>query len=533
MLRRVIPLFSKRPQLFTCIATFLSALFLGLSFPNANVSYFAWIGLVPVLFLLKEAKTYQNAFWISYLTGALFFIIVLYWLMHVTVPGTIVFALCLAVYFGIFGLMAHYVLLRYKEGRLQEFGILWVIPSLWVVIEWIRAHALTGFGWGALGYSQAFNLPIVQIADIFGIYGVSFFIVFFNMALFLLIDALWHKRDIPHLVIITTLVVTFLSFGYGVFRLNNIFTGHSVRIGIVQGNIPQHEKWDVKNRQRILEKYENLTRTLSDQGAHLIVWPETSVPGYLETEKDIMDRLSALAAGSKANLFVGAPREDGTARDAYYNSALLFSEDGGNVLGYYDKVHLVPFGEYVPLKKIFSFIENFAPSPIGDFTPGNRQTVFSFIVKKYPDPGDLHKKVLYKVPFSCLICFEDLFPELSRKSVKNGARFLVNITNDAWFGASSAPYQHLQCSILRAVENRVNVVRSANTGVSCIIDQKGRIVNIVSRDGISIFIDGAIKGDIVLSNTRTIYNIYGDLPIMAAAFIIIAIFLYGSNKIKS
>ena len=193
-----------------------------------------------------------------------------------------------------------------------------------------------------------------------------------------------------------------------------------------------------------------------------------------------------------------------------HNSALLFSGDG-RVVDKYDKIHLVPFGEYVPFKKVLSFVEKFARSPIGDFSAGKKCTVFKFFVERRSGDDSQAWKLLKKVKFSCLICFEDIFPGLTRQFVKNGAVFLVNITNDAWFGRSSAPYQHAQCSVFRAVENRVNVIRAANTGLSCFIDQKGRIADKVESGGKDLFIDGYRVRDITLTQTRTFYTAYGDV----------------------
>jgi apolipoprotein N-acyltransferase len=174
-------------------------------------------------------------------------------------------------------------------------------------------------------------------------------------------------------------------------------------------------------------------------------------------------------------------------------------------------VHLVPFGEYLPFERLLSFVERFSRRPIGDFTAGADYTVFGFFVSRASAVKNVRMRTMKRVPFSCLICFEDIFPELARRFVAGGALFLANMTNDAWFGRSGAPYEHAQASVFRAIENRVNVVRAANTGVSCFIDQKGDITARAGSPGADIFVEGTVTREIVLSKTRTLYNTYGDV----------------------
>ncbi len=194
----------------------------------------------------------------------------------------------------------------------------------------------------------------------------------------------------------------------------------------------------------------------------------------------------------------------------YFNSA-YFLDRTGRQIGRYDKIHLVPFGEYVPFRNILSFVERFAPSPIGDFSPGSEYKVFGFFVESSAMEKTAGWRMLKKARCSVLICFEDIFPGLARRFVSNGAAFLVNMTNDAWFGRSSAAFQHAQASVFRAVENRVAVVRAANTGLSCFIDNKGRIINCVSLDDKSIFVTGYASGKVELSRGRTFYTAFGDI----------------------
>ena len=498
-----------------------SSLLLVLSFPDFNLTYLAWIAILPLLFAI-DGLAPRKAFAVSYLTGVVFFLGVGYWLIHVTLPGMIGVVLFMGLYFGIFGLIVSY--------RLQFTGyrLLFLIPAAWVTMEWLRSTLLGGFGWSLLAHSQSRNLPIIQIADITGAYGVSFIVALVNAAIFLTVKDICAKKfkKIPYLLI--TVFLLYISVAYGILRVKNIFTGQSVRVAVVQGNIPQDRKWDALFAEEILSKYERLTVDSSKEKPDLIIWPETSVPGYLGRERILSERLRALAASVGTHILAGAPTER-SAKIEYYNSAILFSDDG-RVVDQYDKIHLVPFGEYLPFKAVFSFVENFAPSPIGDFSFGRDYKVFKFMIERGSTEKDIGWKLIKKVKFSCLICFEDIFPDMARKFVKNGAAFLVNITNDAWFGNSSAPYQHVQCSVFRAVENRVNVVRAANTGLSCFIDQKGRVTDVVSSGGKDLFIEGYRSRDIILTPTRTFYTFYGDLFAYACMLYVLFCFILKNKK---
>lgn len=487
----------------------LSACLLILSFPGFNLWLLAWIGLVPMLFAIENKKPY-HAFLISYLIGALFFLGTVYWLIHVTLPGMIIVVLYLALYFGIFGLICNYYLQTTNDKRrTTKYYLLPIIPAAWVALEFLRAHFITGFGWNLLGYSQSSILPVIQIADMTGVYGVSFLVVMVNSAIYLTIREV-RKKNYHFIPLAIAAAVLFITCYYGIFRTRNIFTGEKLRVAVVQGNIPQVKKWDLSFREDILNKYERLTRQVACQYPELIIWPETSVPGFLESEPELLGRVTKLAKDIGAPLLVGAPREDPEKKNAYYNSTFLVNADG-RVAGRYDKMHLVPFGEYVPLRALLGFVENFAPSPIGDFTSGKDHTVFNFFISRSAKGQGQAWRLTKRIKFSTLICFEDIFPGLAGEFARRDALFLVNMTNDAWFGRTSAAYQHVQNSVFRAVETRLNVIRAANTGVSCFINQKGEITGMVESGGQSMFVDGFCVGEIILTRARTFYTLYGDL----------------------
>lgn len=489
----------------------------------------AWIIFVPLFFAIENKKPLQ-AFLIFYLAGVIFFMATVYWLIHVTLPGMIIVVLYLALYFGIFGIFCSFSLRDANDKRrtTRTLGLLIAIPAAWVALELLRSHFLTGFGWALLGYSQARAIPIIQIADITGAYGVSFIIVLVNVAIFMTIKDL-KQRNYQLTAFMIAFFVLFASLYYGVYRMKNIFTGDGLKAAVVQGNIPQVKKWDPSFKEDIMKKYEALTLKAAAGKPDLIIWPETSVPGFMESEAGLADRVTKLAVENRIPLLVGAPGEGTGAREEYFNSAILLGEDG-KILGHYDKIHLVPFGEYLPFRRVLSFVENFAPSPIGDFAAGRDYTVFNFFQKRIVKSSDRTLKISRKIKFSTLICFEDIFPEIARKFVNNGAMFLVNMTNDAWFGRTQAAEQHTQSSVFRAVENRVNVIRAANTGISCFINQKGQITGKVEYSGQDIFVDGFKTGEITLAMTRTFYTVHGDVFAYACVLVALAFIISGRKK---
>jgi apolipoprotein N-acyltransferase len=461
----------------------LSGIALTLPYINGNLWIFAWVGFLPLFSALRN-KTRPQAFLLSYLTGIIFWSGTAWWLAHVTLAGTILLILYLALYFGLFGFFVSAYLLS------TTYSLLF-ISSTWVLLEYLRSNLLTGFPWALLGYSQYLNLPVIQIADITGAWGVSFLVMLVNVTIYLALAAKQKKA-----IILSCLLCLLASLGYGYYKMHSFSkykAQRQVRISVVQGNIPQDLKWDTDSRDFIIGRYINLTRQAAKGKPDLIIWPEASLPVVPEEEPFYFEKVKDLLKDIKIPLVLGAVTLRG---GHYYNSALLLSEEGA-ILNTYDKLHLVPFGEYIPLKKFLGFLETIVP--IGEITPGKEYTVFNRPTK-----------------FSVLICFEDLFPGLSRKFVDEGADILVNITNDAWYKISPAPYQHLQASVFRAVENRVSLVRSANTGISCFIAPDGKISSYVKGDaGQAIFVTGYSKQDVSAEKMlSSFYNRRGDIFIL-------------------
>jgi apolipoprotein N-acyltransferase len=450
------------------LLSILSPILLIAAFPNFNLSFLAFIGFVPLFFAIQN-KSPKQAFLISYLCGFLFYLGTLYWLYHVTAGGLIVLCLYLALYFGIFGLFLRFTLHPVPHGhgaRLSPFTIL-TVPLLWTILEYIQARLFTGFGWALLGYSQYKNPVLIQIADFSGVYGVSFIIMMVNFAVYRIFKKSF--REIAVACVILSAVI-----GYGAVRIGEetekrAAAKNDVRVSVIQGNIPQHVKWDASSASDILDKYIFLTKSAAVDKPDLIIWPETSFPGFFLIDEDLTDRVRDLAKDIKTPLLIGTNTVE---EKHYFNSAVLISVNG-EIADKYDKIHLVPFGEYVPFSDRIPFLHDMVFGELGEFSKGKDFNIFKF-----------------KTDFGVLICFEDIFPELARRLVRAGAKFLVVITNDAWYGDSGAPYQHAACSVFRAVENRVPVVRCANTGYSCFIDSTGKIYDSVEKNNVHLFVSG-------------------------------------------
>jgi apolipoprotein N-acyltransferase len=473
-----------------------SGILLILSFPNFDLEFLAWFALVP-LFYSIEGKGLSHGFKLGFLTGLISFLGIVYWIIvavhsYGNVPLILsgLILLLLAVYLGLF-IGAFTFLSRLIQIRLGLQTILFT-PLLWVALEFLRSFLLTGFPWANLGYSQYLNLPFIQMAEITGAYGLSFVIVLVNATLFCVLRH-WSKRTFPFKEAALTVVVLlgFLIYGYLKISIvdRQIIQNPPLSVGLVQGNIDQSIKWDESFQKETLKIYERLSFKVAQGKPDLIIWPETATPFFFQDAKEYQPFVLDIPKKTNAFLLFGAPSyKVQKGKVNHYNSAYLVSPQG-ELVGKYDKIHLVPFGEYVPMQDLLFFIGSLGEG-IGDFKSGREISNFSLPQGK----------------FGVLICFEIIFPDLCRRFVKEGANFLVTITNDAWFGRTSAPYQQFSTAAFRAVENRVFVARAANTGITGFIDPKGKIV----KQG-GIFTEEAMNGMIRLSGQKTFYTLYGDI----------------------
>jgi len=471
-----------------------SGLLIACSFPKADVSFLAWIALIPLLTAL-EGQTARSAFKLGFLSGLIAYAGLLYWVIivmghygHLPLFASIPLWLALSAWLALF-----YGLATWATTLGEGFGIksALLLPLAWVGADYLRSFLLTGFPWTMLGHSQYRLLPLIQIADITGVFGITALIVLANVVVYRILRAL-SGAEIPYpaksaCTFVLTLTVT---LGYGFYRLNTPQNPvEPLKVALIQGNIEQAVKWSPAFRETTLDSYIDLSRqAAARQAADLIVWPESAAPFFFQENSPASDRIRNLAQELKSHLLFGSPAaEIRNGRYTNLNSAFLLGADG-NEISRTDKMHLVPFGEYVPLARLLPFVNKLVHG-IGDFAPGKEI-----------------KPLQATVPLGVLVCYEAIFPELARAHVNSGSRVLVNITNDAWFGRSSAPYQHLSMAAFRTVETRTPLIRAANTGITSIIDQNGHI-----RGMTSLFKEAVMVGEVHPGSADAPYLKIGDL----------------------
>jgi apolipoprotein N-acyltransferase len=357
--------------------------------------------------------------------------------------------------------------------------------------EWLRGHLMGGFPWGLIGYSQHGELAVIQIAELGGVYAVSLVVVAVNAGMAGLL-ALGPRRAWPGAAAAALLLIASLGFGaHALARPASAAPG--IDAAVIQPTIEQTIKWDPARHAQIMDIYERLTREAVASRPAIVLWPETATTIFLRGDPDLLERLRQLAADIGTPILVGSIDRRPGPRGQFLNSAFFLTGQG--IRGKYDKIHLVPFGEYVPLASLLGFVKGWAEF-ISEFGEGDTQTVF-------PLPG---------APFGTVICYEIIFPELFRGFVTRGASFMANITNDAWFGETSGPWQHLGTLPLRAVEQRVSIARAANTGVSAFVEPSGRIVATLP-----LMARGVLHHRISLRDTLTLYGRLGDWLVLACA----------------
>jgi apolipoprotein N-acyltransferase len=499
----------------------LASILLILAFPNYSIWPAAWLAFVPMFYLLRRIKSSFLAFLCFYVLGFIFFFATCEWLRHVTYFGWVFVSCLYAFYFGVFGWVSHWGL---KRGN--SILLLLLIPSAWTVLEWVRAELPTwGFGWNLLAYSQAPMLPVAKLAAMIGGFGVSWTLMLGNLAFFFLVSPLVHrflKKDNisakehtwqPLGAMAGVSVIAFLFAGHSFLsgqQTSENVSNENIQVAVIQANIPQEEKWDPSQKGKIIGRYEALTQFVASEQPELIVWPEAAFPGFLNQDQ-AQDRIFKLQTDLGASLLLGSPHLE--SEKTAFNSVYLVEE--GMIQNRYDKVRLVPFGEFVPWKPIFGMLGLLPLADqlgVGDYKSGKGIDVFTLKSGARLSP---------------LICFEDTVPSLARQAVKKGAQFLVVMTNDGWFSRSAAPHQHLQASIFRAIENRVPVIRAANTGVSAFIGRGGEVLDrIRDQFGHDIFVMGGLVRSVSMAQTKTPYQEAGYLmPIFCFALVCVSAIL--------
>jgi apolipoprotein N-acyltransferase len=453
----------------------------------------------------------RQAFVLSFIAGVISFAFIFEWVFEV--PGYkilhhFLLGLYLGPFFGIFGLFVSLI----TERRGCTFAA-FAAPFIWVSLEYVRSNlGFMAFPYAWLGYTQHEHPLVIQIASVAGAHGVSFLLALVNSAVAVFLLGLpdrskslrpWPHRRISNRGLLSIVgaaaFLTILTISYGAMVVSRPTMGKRVRVSIVQGNIEQAKKWDPEQASFIMKTYVELTKEALRDQPDLIVWPEAATPRPITLDRKLYSELKEIAKHSGIPLLLGSSghqkfSEGPTIKTEFRNSAFLIGPETGAKNQHYHKIHLLPFGEYLPYEETIPWSWINVPK-VPTTMPGEE-----FIVFQRPS-----------FRFSAPICWENIFPNLPREFVKRGAQFLVNITNEAWFGRSVGPQHYVISSVFRAVENRVYVVRCANTGISCFIDPYGRIVGRVKdENNQDVFVRGFLTETVIPMESRTVYTRCGD-----------------------
>ena len=511
------------------LATLSGALFV-LSFPKFGHPAFGWIALTPLLVALSGAAP-RRAFLLGLATGIIYFTGTLYWITHVMaaygglqpwvavlINGALI--AYLALFPALFALLMRRIVMAYGRTALM------IAPVVWVATELGRTYLLSGFPWVLLGYSQATVLPIAQLASIFGVYGVSMLVAAVSAALACAAvgpPSLSRRRRSTAkaeggpttgrwapLIAVLVIVVAVAAWGSRRAAASEwTRAGEPIRIGMIQGNVDQAQKWDVTRASTIFQDYLRMTRQAIREGAQLVLWPESSTPFLFEEDLPGAAVVRTLAQQAQVPIVFGSDQIERGRPDRYYNSAFLVRADG-TTGGVYRKMHLVPFGEYVPLQRLLFFAAPLTEQS-GTFSPGLNPELL---------PVNGH-------PISVAICYEVVYPDLVRQFVAGGSELLTTITNDAWFGQTSAPVQHFQQAAMRAIENGRYLVRSANTGISGIVDPYGRVL-----EQTPIFQPAVLVGEARYLRTSTFFTRHGDVLAYVSVVATLALLVMPKRRVQ-
>ena len=491
----------------------LSGALLALSFPRYGHPAFAWIALVPLVIALTgwrgrpgrvPGQPPLRGFLLGLTSGFVYFAGTLYWTGTVIrtfggIPtiAAIAGVVLLAVYQGAFPAIGALIASRLIT-RAGIAGIFFV-PAAWVATEFFRGVAFGGFPWVPLGNSQATVLPVAQLASVLGVYGVSALVAFVNAAIACAVLTAGRARAAA----LTSAAVVLVATGmWGTLRIADgslARAGTPIRVGLIQGNIAQEDKWKADEARRIFTTYIAMTRDAVRRGAEYVIWPESATPFMFEEDPGGQAAVRALARELHVPILFGSDQEEHGATPRLYNAAFLVAPDG-TTAAVYRKIHLVPWGEFIPLKRWLYFVSPIVDT-FTDFSPGTSMVLL---------PIGSHLT-------STAICYEVVYPSLVRQSVLAGSELLTTITNDAWYGQSSAPYQHFALASMRAIEEGRYLARAANTGISGVVDPYGRVV-----EQSAIFEQTALVEEVRFLTARTIYSRVGDSIAYAAMAIIAA-----------
>jgi len=474
---------------------------LTLAYPPFKLGFLAYLGLIPIFYIVENTSV-KTALKIGFFWGIGLNTASLYWICYDTVKGGISAILFLSFLSSIVFIFINYGLKRF------ESNFIYIFPFVWTGWEFLRSIGPFGFPWLSIAYTQTYYTSLIQYVSITGVYGVSFWICIINIVIYYIITNVKIKKVVTAFVIL--LIIFTVPFIYGNVELNKARPeSGSLKVALIQGNIPPKIKLKGSAVRDNFDTYIRLSRDAAEGKPDFLIWPESATYCYLRYNSLYLNLLRAFSNELKIPVFTGSldiEYEKSNNNAKYYNSAFLI-KPFSNDLEVYSKIHLVPFGEWVPYGDIFPFLYNLDIA-MGNFTPGKEFTIFNIPQKlnKNREISQNINETKKDIKFSAVICFESIFSNLVRNFCKNGAEFLIVITNDAWFGKTSAPYQHAQIAVFRAIENRIPIARCANTGVSMFIDKMGRVIK-----ESKIFTESILINEINLRNEETFYTRYGEI----------------------
>ncbi len=487
-----------KKKLFLAI---LTGLLFAAALPPFKTGFLAYLALVPFYFQLKDLGI-KDAFRWGYVTGVFVDIFTLFWIAWVTKAGFFGALLILPLYFSIYAVLHVYIVMNLKKWAYI------ILPFLWVFIEYIQSVSEIAFPWNYLGYTQSYYLHFIQIADITSVFGLSFWIACLNVLIYLSILNRDKLSAIFRFAAIFV-IIFILPLMYGVYKFKTFHSSkNKIKVALVQGNIDPFEKWNRDLEESHFNIYADHTAKASLNDADLVIWPETATAFYLRYEAKYLQRVRDMLDTTKTALITGSIdfSYDSTNAFIYFNSALGFQPNLPYIQRY-SKMILVPFSEKVPYLNYFPFnlLKHLLfdmELGIGNYTKGDKYKLFSFSTRSIYEKEPYGYRYKVAVP----ICFESVFPNHIRLLTRKGADMLAIITNDAWFGKTTAPYQHTQIAVFRAIENRIPVARCANTGISCFIDPLGRV-----SDQTEIFKVADAEKVIELNKVDTLYKTFGNI----------------------
>ncbi|HEX4343062.1 MAG TPA: apolipoprotein N-acyltransferase [Verrucomicrobiae bacterium] len=505
----------------------IAGLLLAAAFPNLNIAGLAWIAPALMIFAARSARGWQS-FRIGYVAGFTFWLASLYWLLLIPVNWYPIMGwLALSAYLAFFS--AIWVWLVSRAGR-QSITLMqrttWALGSAaaWVAMEMIRARFLGGFPWNLLGVSQLKILPLVQVASIVGVHGVSFLVVWTSLSLMNAITVILSqpaKRFVWQAEILLPFFTVAMVFAFGMAKLRQEPpAGSTLRVTFVQPSIPQTVIWDPAEDTNRFNQLMALSTKAVAGGTELLLWPEAALPSFDDSNYSAITNLIRV---SHVWMVLGAddilphPTKNNPDEMEYFNAAFLFNPLG-EFAGSYHKRNLVIFGEYIPLIKWLPFLKWFT-TITGSYAAGDKPVTFQIdrgsdnVITIGDSSGTPPRKRIIKA--SPLICYEDMFPQLGRSSANDDTDFLVNLTNDGWFGERGEQWQHANAAAFRAIENGLPLLRCCNNGVTCWIDSCGRLQQIFRDEKGTVYGIGAMTADIPLlaageKRPRTLFNQYGD-----------------------